>query len=109
MLAYASRVGASIEVIADASAIAVPHEVSSAWTKQAIGRSNNTVYVLKMLAAAAALQKYDQVLLIDDTTYIKTHAADIFETCSTARLCAYSEGTSTDIPAQQDTWNVSSE
>ena len=110
MRAYASGVGASIEVITDPSNIAVPHEISTAWTEQlAIGRGNNTVYVLKMLAAAAALQKHDQVLLIDDTTYIKGHAADIFETCSAAALCAYSEGIATDIPAQQDTWNKSSE
>ena len=107
--AYASKVGATMEVITNVSSVAVPADISNAWSRKAIGRSNNTVYVLKLLAAGTALQKHAQVLMIDDTTYIKPEAADVFEACSGAGMCAYSEGLAEDVEPSQMTWKASSQ
>ena len=116
--AFASEKRASVDVATrlwreTAETAARPLEesdagVEAAWAATPLGRSNNTVYASKLLAAHRALETHDKVLLLDDTTYIKPGAADVFEACAGSVVCGYSEGTATDVSPSQATWEASS-
>ena len=64
---YAEQVGASVRLLKSAAEVPTPANVVAAWGRVNISSTNNTAYVLKMLAVYDALEHHDEVLLLDDT------------------------------------------
>ena len=97
---YAQSIGASVHVVSGRTADALANELGlafelrSSWSRNPLGRRNQTSYGLKLIVAGRALARgHERVLMIDDTVVIRPGAGDIFDACpETAVACGYSEG-----------------
>ena len=103
---YAGAVNATLEVIRQE---VTHHTVESAWgaVRDGEGGRARRSCVSRLLAAHRALETHEQVLVLDDTTYVKPFAADVFEACAGAAVCGYSEGNAAGAPALRKAWNAS--
>jgi hypothetical protein len=97
VLAYSERVKADLVFISHDELIPAALSVAASMSKPA--RVNLPAYLLKLLAVHDALARYERVLLLDSTCFVRETTPDLFQLVPEHAVGGFDEGTLTDFAA----------
>lgn len=102
MVEYSKKTDSELVVVNDSNIKDYDFISNNILTNIAIGRNNNKSYLYKMLLVVHYLKRYENVLWVDDTCFIKNSCANLFSMVEDNCIMAYNEGENRELNSWKD-------
>lgn len=102
MIEYSKKTDSDLVIVDDNNIKDYDFFSNSILTDIVTGRHNNKSYLYKMLLVMYYSERYQKILWIDDTCFIKTSCANLFDMIEDSCVMAYNEGENKDLKSWKD-------